>query len=292
LFKNKIKNAISILDIGAMLEGKPRYYNLLDEKNIQLTGFEPNESERDKFLIHYQNNQNTTCLPYALGDGKRKTLYLTRYPGCSSLFEPDKKTIDLFNSIGASKGGNFEVIEKKEIQTRKLDDVLKTQAHYIKLDIQGAELMVLKHAKNTLKSTLIIETEAEFIPIYKNQPLFGDLQVYLKDQGFVLHKLIDVGGRCFRPFNLNQNPFASMSQLLWADAIFVKDFTKLEHYSDEELLILALILDRVYYSYDLVFYLLNEYDKRNKTVFTQNYQINALNKDTLPLLYMNTKDFI
>ena len=86
---------------------------------------------------------------------------------------------------------------------------------------QGYELEIMRHGTATLANTLVIECETEFVPLYKDQPLFGDVQCFLRDQGFMLHKLIDVAGRPFRPFN-PPNPYQPMSQLLWADAIFVR----------------------------------------------------------------------
>ncbi len=82
----------------------------------------------------------------------------------------------------------------------------------------------MRNGTKKLQDVLVVETEVEFLALYKDQPLFGDLQVFLRDHGFVLHKLIDVAGRPFRPIS-PPNPHTPMSQLLWADAIFVRDFT-------------------------------------------------------------------
>jgi hypothetical protein len=57
---------------------------------------------------------------------------------------------------------------------------------FIKLDTQGSELAILHGAQQILESTLIVETEIEFNPIYENQPLFGDIDSHLRAQGFEL----------------------------------------------------------------------------------------------------------
>jgi hypothetical protein len=59
--------------------------------------------------------------------------------------------------------------------------------------------------------------------------------------------------------------YSAMSQVLWADAIFVKDITRLDAYSDEQLLKASLILHQIYYSFDLLHILLVEYDRRCTT---------------------------
>ena len=56
----------------------------------------------------------------------------------------------------------------------------------MKLDIQGAELEVLKGAKKTLSNTLGLEIEVEFVHLYTNQPLFGDLYTFLSSHNFEL----------------------------------------------------------------------------------------------------------
>ena len=87
-------------------------------------------------------------LPYALGDGNSATLHITLFRGCSSLFEPNEEVIDMFEAISATtEGGNFRVVSKKKISTRRLDEIEECpQADFIKLDVQGAELLVLENA--------------------------------------------------------------------------------------------------------------------------------------------------
>jgi hypothetical protein len=74
----------------------------------------------------------------------------------------------------------------------------------MKIDVQGGPLDVLRHGQNTLDNVTVIQLEMEFLPIYKDHPLFGDILVFLRDQGSQLYKFIDVAGRCFRPFHLGE----------------------------------------------------------------------------------------
>ena len=56
----------------------------------------------------------------------------------------------------------------------------------------------MRNAVATLTGTVVIDCEVEFVPMYRGQPLFGDIQCFLREQGFMLHKFIDVDGRAFR----------------------------------------------------------------------------------------------
>ena len=52
------------------------------------------------------------------------------------------------------------------------------------MDIQGAELDVLQGGENVLSSVLAMVLEAEFVPLYKGQPLYGDLDAFLRRRDF------------------------------------------------------------------------------------------------------------
>jgi len=59
----------------------------------------------------------------------------------------------------------------------------------IKLDTQGSELDILTGAINALRGVIALEIEVEFNPIYTGQPLFADVDTFLRRHGFVLWRL-------------------------------------------------------------------------------------------------------
>jgi hypothetical protein len=81
-----------------------------------------------------------------------------------------------------------------------------------------------------------------------------------------------------------------VSQLLWADAIFVRDFSRLDAYSDDDLLKAAAVLDMVYCSYDLVGLLLTEYDRRTKANVLQAYADDMKMRSSLSVQLLNIVD--
>ena len=56
----------------------------------------------------------------------------------------------------------------------------------LKIDVQGAELIVLKGADHLLKETKMIFAEVNFLPLYKDCVLFDELYSFLKNYGFRL----------------------------------------------------------------------------------------------------------
>ena len=147
---------------------------------------------------------------------------------------------------------------------------------------------MLENGPTTVSNALFIETEIELVPLYRGQPLFGDIQTFLRTQGFELHKMLDLAGRCYRPIKL-ENPFAALSQVLWADAVFVRSPFVLERYSDDDLLKSAAILNDVYRSYDLVLRLLQERDRRTNTRLALAYNKFLSSGDVPPPLYVTLR---
>ncbi len=277
---------VEVMDIGAMAEGVEAHAGLLADGEARVTGFEPNP---EQYALLKDRPGPYRYLPYFLGNGGRARFHLTRYAGCSSLIEPDPSVIDLFQSIGAGHpGGNFHVERTIEVDTVRLDDLpAEIVADHLKIDVQGYELEVLKNGVERLAATLVIQAEVEFLALYRDQPLFGDIQVFLRDRGFVFHKFVDVVGRAIKPFRIG-DVFRPHSQMLWADAVFVRDYTRLDRWSDDDLLKGAAICDRVIASHDLALHLLLEWDRRNAGSTAAAY-VETLRRTGAEPLYLNTK---
>jgi len=262
----KLKDRIHILDIGAMdIAGdKNPYEELLSTGIACVTGFEPLEEECGK--LNGQGAKNRRFFPYALGDGSKRPFYITNTGMTSSIFEPNHALTSQFDNLDEL----MQVIRTEEIQTVRLDDIADLgDVDFIKIDVQGAEKMIFDNAPRVLKDTLVIQTEVEFVPLYKNQPLFADIDTTLRGHGFVFHKFLGYAGRLFKPFSKIGNKDMRLSQTLWAEAIYVKSFTELHNLSDQKLLKYALIIYKVYRSIDLCHHVLAEYDRRTGSSLAQ-----------------------
>jgi FkbM family methyltransferase len=247
---------LKIVDVGAMSVGDDPYERLAEQMPCSVIGFEPLEEECRK--LNALGREGRTFLPYVIGDGTAQTFHECAVPYTSSLLEPNLPLLEHFTGFAEM----LRVVARRPVSTRRLDDIPEVAgADYLKLDVQGAELMVLDGAARTLESVLVVHTEVEFAPLYRDQPLFADIDVRLRSHGFVLHKLPFTGLRPFKPFPA-RNEATSVSQYLWCDAIYVRDFMALDALAPERLLKLAAILHENYASYDFAAYVLGAFDRK------------------------------
>lgn len=258
---------VKVVDVGANpIDGDPPYATLLRGGHADIVGFEPNLEALAK--LNSQKGPTETYLPYAVGDGGRHTLNFCQAPGMTSLLKPNPEVINLFHGFPAWG----TVVGTEEIDTRRLDDIPETEGmDLLKIDVQGAELMVFQNATQRLAEAVVIQTEVEFLQMYVDQPLFGDVDCFLRSQGFVFHRFFPTVSRTIQPMLVGDNIYAGMSQIFWADAIFVRDFTKPALMSERQLLAMAAIVHDCYQSFDLVLHLLLEYDRRTGNRMGPNY---------------------
>jgi FkbM family methyltransferase len=262
------KMMVDVVDVGANpIDGTAPYQRLLDDGLARLVGFEPNLDALAK--LNETKGPNETYLPYAVADGCRHKIRYCIAPGMTSLLEPNANLYRYFH--GFPDWG--KVVSEKMVDTVRLDDVPEViNVDLLKIDIQGGELMAFQNARRLLAQCVIIQTEVEFLPLYRNQPLFSEVELFLRELGFIFHRFWpESNSRVISPLLVNKNIYAGLSQLVWADAVFVRDFTKLDVLSPDQLLRMSLIMHDVYGSFDLVLRLLMEYDNRCAANFSKEY---------------------
>jgi FkbM family methyltransferase len=115
--------------------------------------------------------------------GGPRTFYRTNEPTGSSILPPNKAV------IGPYAGEKyFFPCTESTIETRRLEDVLTEHGEpvldLIKLDIQGAELEVLRGlGESRLSSLLLVEAEVGLHGAYVGQGTFGEIDKLLRDHG-------------------------------------------------------------------------------------------------------------
>lgn len=262
-----IQQLIDVVDIGANpITGDAPYKTLLDAGLARVIGFEPNRSALDR--LNAQKGENETYFPDAVYDGNEQELRICNSPGMTSLLEPNTELLSYFH--GFPEWG--EVRERQSLPTVRLDDVKEIKnIDYLKIDIQGGELEVLRNGIDRLGDCLVIHTEVEFLPMYEGQPLFSEVELFLRELGFAFHRFFPLVSRTMQPMLVDNDIKKGLSQVFWADAIFIKDFTKFTQLGSQELQKLALILHDVYGSFDVVLRALMAHDAKEKSELSVNY---------------------
>ena len=249
---------VKVVNIGANpVGGDPPYVVPLREGNIDVVGFEPNRTA----LAELQATQgpHELYLPHAIADGGTHTLRICAASGMTSLLQPNPAVLNLLHGFPEWS----QVVATEPVQTVRLDDVPETEgADYLHLDIQGAELLALQHAEARLREAVVVQAEVEFLPMYVGQPLFSEIELFMRGRGYMFHRFYTQISRVVRPMMVSNDVYAGMGQAIWADAVFVRDLTRPEALSDRQLLAMASILHDCYGSLDLVLHLLDAHDRR------------------------------
>jgi FkbM family methyltransferase len=255
----QLERLTEIVDIGANpIDGDPPYKSMLNDGLCRVTGFEPQEPALEELLS--KKGEFERYLPYAVGDGKVHTLKVCQASGMTSLFEPDLNTLDLFAVLKPCG----EVIQRIEISTQKLDDIIEIkQLDLLKIDIQGAELAVFQNGIQKLSHAVAIQTEISFVTLYENQPAMGEIDIELRRQGFIPHCFAAVKQWVIAPCVIDNDPRRPLNQLLEADLVYVRDFSKPDLMTSEQLKQLAMIVHHCYGSFDLALRCILLLEQRN-----------------------------
>jgi len=175
---------LSCLDIGARGGVTSDIEPLGDAASVY--GFEPDADECERLNDGPASTDHPYAslefLPFALGPRReRRTLNIMQHEGASSLLEPDPSFKERFKTRSAY----FDVKRKVAVDTVPLDDVIDERGLdnpvYMKIDVEGFELEILKGAEKLLGSSLLaIRSEIVFTSPRIAQPDFGEIAAYLK----------------------------------------------------------------------------------------------------------------
>jgi FkbM family methyltransferase len=237
----------AVLDIGANpIDGDPPYKRMLAAGLCTVAGFEPQPEALAE--LNRRKGPNERYFPDAIGDGDEHTLYLCRAPGMTSTLEPNPKMLALFNQFSA-----FGHVEKKiRMPTRRLDDIPDLgPIDFLKIDIQGGELAAIRHGKRALVQTVAIQTEVSFVTLYHGQPTLGEIDIELRQLGFMPHCFADLKLWPLAPTVIDGNPRRALRQLIDADMVYVRDLSEPKALTGEQWKQLAMIAHHCYRSIDL-----------------------------------------
>jgi len=186
-----------ISHFGAHVGQEVEIYKENNINNIYL--FEPQKSIFEKLIKKVDTNE-VFCFNFGLGPENFKTFINTGESNegeSASILRP-KLHLDLYPEI------TFE--KKEEIEIKVYDELNISDVNFICIDTQGYELEALKGCKNSLKKIDYIYTEVNRDYLYEENPLVGEIDLFLKDFG-----LIRV-----------ETKWAKDGLLPWGDAFYIK----------------------------------------------------------------------
>lgn len=267
----------TLVDIGAA-GGAHKRWSCFSE-SIRVVGFEPDEKE----FVKLKNSDREMWFNIALSDtkGKRK-LNITKSQTNTSFLMPNQELLKQLQWSPGEPVTDHDIIKEVEVECDTLDSVLNNQnvrPHYLKLDTQGSELDILKGADRVLREDLLIaEIEVEFAPIYKDQPLFADIDVFMRERGFILQ---DLGNFLYMKPRGLAGIGGAKGRIIAADALYIKDFSSdyKKMYESGESKVYAAIAGYAAYGYpELGINLLQRLRDSNCNVNSSDAIINALRK--------------
>ena len=233
LLLSQISAPLTLIDVGAAggaLEGWQQF-----GEKARVICFEARENEAT-YLAVGNTATNIEYVPLALAaDDRGIELNVTVNQWCSSVYPPIERIYKRYP-------GNVMLLRPivrvtcpsialdKFLENRGIDRV-----HAIKLDTQGSELDILRNAERALENCLFLIIECEFNALYEGQPLFCDVDRFLRDRGFVLWRFDNLAhystgqiGGDPHSMQIGSDPgghhnlaFAN-GQLFWANGLYVR----------------------------------------------------------------------
>ena len=173
-----LKSKITLLDIGAR-DGIGWPWNAIQDNVLNVILVEPDPVEAEALEKQGQGK----VIPYALWNQETElTLNINNSPGTSSVFDANMPFLQQF---GDSQ--RFEVEKRITIQTKTIDGLAEDSeielVDFVKIDVQGGELGILQGGEDFFKQNIVgLEIEVEFAPMYKNQPLFSDIDIFAREK--------------------------------------------------------------------------------------------------------------
>lgn len=228
---------------------------------IDVVSFEPDKQEFDSLVKTKRGNDNVYSCALSKESGNA-LLNLTKLRGCSSIYKPNYKFLKNF-----PESERFAIENTINIKTESLDMLYKRQnlknIDFIKIDVQGQELDILKRGQKFLSEKIIgIEVEVEFQPLYENQALFPDIDYFIRNSlGLELYDLRKTYWKYLQGIGFGQKK----GKLIFGDALYLRSPQEIInwclHFSKEEAmdkLMITCLIGIIYGYLDYSFSLLSQ----------------------------------
>jgi FkbM family methyltransferase len=189
------KKPLVIFDIGACTgEDSLKYSKIFPLASIHSFEPRPDNVEKIKYLLNYYQKKEIKIMQLALSDVKGIASFhissgrpdnadedLDYGNKSSSLLAPSEKSKEHFPWLVFN---NTIEVETDTLDNYCNENNIKT-IDFIHMDVQGAELSVLKGAGAMLGSIKLMWLEVGNVRLYEKQPLKNEIEVFMKKNNFI-----------------------------------------------------------------------------------------------------------
>jgi FkbM family methyltransferase len=215
------KRPICIVDAGAKFGIHPSNRKFMDLADHYLLDADDDEIRYLKSF--YKDFENIHCESLFLDSSSRSlTFYNYAHPGGHSAHAPDPENL-YWSEL---RPNTSEITCESTVETTTLDKFVESLGRdidFLKVDVEGHEVELLKGAGLSLKSVLGLRVEIMINTMYRGlDPTFGTVYSYLANKGFVFLNFDEFFSNSFVPFSdFHTKPI--FGQLNGADGIWVRD---------------------------------------------------------------------
>ena len=183
---HSIEERMLCVDVGARWGADGALMVLKDK--AKLLCFDPDQEECARLQAGH-SIEDVEYVPIALSsDGRELSLTVTTEPAGSSIYPPVEVLYKSYPALEMITPEKVVAVPSTSLDKYLADRQMPKPAVY-KLDTQGSELDILKGVAGNLSDACMIDIEVQFNPLYHGAALFGDVDVFLRSQGFSLWRL-------------------------------------------------------------------------------------------------------
>ena len=234
-----LERPVTVVDAGARW-GVPTPWTWFGTNAVRVLAFEPDLEEAERLADQYRGDPSVVVVPIALGrQGATIPFYVGHDPSGSSIYQPAAASRPSLSGPVRS-GGETTFDKVVQVDVVSLDEWLETSGHgpidAMKMDVQGAELDILKGAPKALESVRMLVAEVHLNKMYEGAALFGEVDGLLREHGFELWRFPVIAHYSQEPDRppmvdrVDVHWFDSLpvaipalpGQAAWADALYVK----------------------------------------------------------------------
>jgi len=187
-----------VADVGAFDADSTIYFAKRLPHN-PIIGFEPNPIPFERAIRNAEGYPNVTIENIGFSEqAEELDFYVTDNLVSSSLYRSTDES-------------EFRFEKTIKVNVITLDQFFENHENILllKLDVQGAELKILKGATKTLKKTRLVLTEVIISDFYEGGCLYFEVDSYMRGAGFEIHSIIcdynNEGSKYFDILYVNKN---------------------------------------------------------------------------------------